>query len=76
MNKMDEIVNEIYDPEIEKPERQIFMRSCIKAWLHDAINKGVAIGKNDLALDIDTTIKKAMFPGSAVCIMGRHAEEQ
>ena len=41
MKAITKIVDDIYDPKIEDPEYQKFMRSCIKAWLRDAVEKGM-----------------------------------
>ena len=71
MSKIDDIVEDIYDPEIEIPERQALIRSCIKAWLRDAINRGIELGKADLALELEVTIKKSMNPGMKVLIFGK-----
>jgi len=71
MSKIDDIVDAIYDPEIEKPEKQKLMRLCIKAWLRDATLKGIAVGRNDLALEIETAIKKSLYPGVAVFVVGK-----
>jgi trans-2-enoyl-CoA reductase len=69
MNKIDEIVNDIYDPEIEKPEKQALMASCIKAWLRDAIGRGVILGKEELSEELEVTIKKNMNPRSKIWII-------
>ena len=71
MAKIDQIVNDIYDPKIEDPQFQTFMRACIKSWLHDAINQGIALGRADIAIELEATIKKAMNPGASVVIIGR-----
>ena len=68
MKKVDEIVNKIYDPQIEDPEYQGLMASCIKAWLRDAVLRGMQLGEEELAIKLDTTIKKHMNPGSKVIV--------
>ena len=64
----DDIVDDIYDPKIEKREYQALMRSVIKAWIRDAVGRGVVLGREDLALELDMTIKKAMDPGAKVIV--------
>jgi len=54
--KIDKIVANIYDPTIETQAGQPFLSSVIKAWLKDAISQGIALGREDLALEIEKTI--------------------
>ena len=66
---MDKIIDEIYDPKIEKPEYQTMMRSCIKAWLREAYQRGFQAGKEELALKLRQELEREMNPGAAVCII-------
>lgn len=66
---MDKIIDEIYDPKIEKPEYQTMMRSCIKAWMRDAYEKGVQAGKESLALKLRQELEREMNPADTVCII-------
>lgn len=71
MSKIDDIVDDIYDSEIEDTEKQTLIRSCIKAWLRDAVSRGIEVGRNDLALELETTIKKNLYPESKVVVFGK-----
>ena len=71
-NKIDEIVNDIYDPKVEDPKYQTLMALCIKAWLSDAVRRGIVLGREDLALEIDCSVKKYMNPGASVFIVGKN----
>lgn len=66
---MDKIIDEIYDPKIEKPEYQTMMRSCIKAWIGEAYRKGIQAGKEELALELKVELEKKMHPDAAVYII-------
>jgi len=68
MDKIEKIADEIYDPQIEDPEYQTLMASCIKAWIRNGIEQGIQLGKEELALELDVTIKKNMSPGAKVLI--------
>ena len=72
MSKIDEIVNDIYDPKIEDPKYQTLMASCIKAWLSDAVNRGIVLGKEELALEIDRSTKTYMNPNATVVIISKN----
>ena len=67
--KIDRIVANIYDPEIENPEKQQFLRLVIKAWIRDGIIQGMRLGREDLAFELETTIKKSLAPGAKVVII-------
>jgi len=71
MSKIAEIIDSIYDTKIEDPKRQTLMRSCIKAWLRDAVMRGIVLGRSDLAIELETTIKKAMHPDMKVLVFGK-----
>lgn len=71
MNEIDEIVEDVYDSTLENPERQALMRSCIKAWLRDAIRRGMVLGREELAIELEVTIKENLNPGASVAVMGR-----
>lgn len=71
MDKIGDIVNDIYDPKIEDPKHQGLMASCIRAWLRDAVFRGMDLGRGDLALELDKTIKKNMNPGETVIVLRR-----
>jgi len=66
---VDDAANDIYDPIIEQPKYQIFISSIIKAWLRDAFCRGVISGREELALELETTIKKNLNPDSFVYVM-------
>lgn len=66
---MDKIIDEIYDPKIEKPEYQTMMRSCIKAWIGDAYQRGVQAGKEELALKLRLELEREMNPGASIAII-------
>ena len=68
MDKINKIVNKIYDPKIEEPEYQILMRSCIKAWIRNGVEEGIQLGRERLALELEITIKKSMAPGQKVVV--------
>ena len=69
MKAITKIVDDIYDSKIEDPEYQKFMRSCIKAWLRDAVEKGMILGKEEFALEMEKLSKKYMNPDAIVCVM-------
>ena len=71
MNKIDQIVNNIYDPKIEKQKYQTLMRSCIKAWLRDAVGQGIKLGEEEFALEIKKTSKKYMNPNATVILISK-----
>ena len=71
MSKIDQIVNDIYDPKIEDPEYQTLMRLCIKAWLHDAVGRGIRLGREDFALEVEKLSKKYMSPDAGVFVIGK-----
>ena len=62
MDKISEIIDDIYDPKIEDPEYQTLMRSCIKAWIRDGVERGIQLGREDCALEMCVAIKKHMNP--------------
>ena len=68
MDKIDEIVNDIYDPTIEDPKRQGLMASCVKAWIRDAVNRGIVLGREEFAFEIETVVKKYMNPYTKVVV--------
>lgn len=68
MDKIKKIVDEIYDPKMEDPRYQTLMASCIKAWIRNGIEEGIKLGREELALELDITIKKNMNPGAKVII--------
>lgn len=74
MSKIDEIINRIYDPKIENPEYQTLMASCIKAWLRDAVDSGIQLGREDFAIEIDKTVKKYMNPNAHIVILGKEID--
>lgn len=66
---MDQIIDEIYDPKIEKPEYQSMMRSCIKAWIGEAYRRGVQAGKEELALKLRLELEREMNPGATIAVI-------
>ncbi len=69
MTKIDDIVNDIYDPKIEDPTYQSLMALCIKAWLQDALSRGIALGREELALEMETSLKKSMNPDATIVVV-------
>ena len=66
---IDKIIDNIYDPKIENPEYQSLMKVCIKAWIRQGIDEGIRIGQEELALEIDRTVKKYINPNKTVVII-------
>ena len=69
---VDEIVNDIYDPQIEDPEYQTLMATCIRAWIRDAIHRGFKIGVQDFALKIETLTKQHKDPNNEVVVIKKN----
>jgi len=65
---MDKIIDDIYDTKIENPKYQTLMRSCIKAWIRDGINRGIVLGREELALELEKTIQRNLNPDSKVLV--------
>ena len=70
MADIESIISDIYDPKIEEPEYQALMGSCIRAWLRDAIARGIILGREELAVELEKTIKKSLNPGAHIVVMG------
>ena len=58
IDKIDKIVNDIYDPEIEDSAKQALMPSIIKSWLRNAASQGVLLGRQEFADLVEVTIKQ------------------
>ena len=71
MDEINKIVDDIYDPKIEDPEYQTLMRSCIRAWIRNGIERGMVLGKEEFALEIEKTSKKYMNPNEGVFVLKR-----
>lgn len=69
---IDDIVTEIYDPVIENPKRQQFMRSVIKAWIRQAYFKGIDDGKEILAIEMRRTLEKTISPDAIIVLNPRN----
>ena len=71
MNNIDEIVNEIYDKEIEKHIDQ-YAYIAIKGFIREALFKGIDIGMQKLAQNIIADCKKEMNPDVSIVIWDKN----
>ena len=55
---IEEIVNDIYDPVIEDTKQQSLMRTCIRAWIRDAVGRGFDLGMKEMSLEIERFSKR------------------